>query len=344
VPPKPAGDEAAQAGPAPSQEAPAPSPMPDDEPDHADTGAGDVTDVGFAATRALGYLAIALSVGGALFMFVAWLPALAQAATGRAEWVHVSAAFGKRLRQVVLGSVAVGLVATAMAIVLEAATAAGVSFWSALDPDVVDSVSETRPVRAWSLRIVLWLVLGAALLVTLRPHRMPAMRRAALGADGTAIGPAPSRVPLLVLLGAAIGLAMTAPLAGHAGGHSPRGVLICTDTMHVLCMSAWLGGLVTLLIALAIVARILPARERTPLMAVLVSRFSWIARIAVGLLLLTGVVQSLALVGSFRALVDTEYGLLVLAKIALFAPADRAGCLQPALGAAAPAAAGSCRG
>jgi copper transport protein len=319
VPPKPAGDEAAQAGPAPSQEAPAPSPMPDDEPDHADTGAGDVTDVGFAATRALGYLAIALSVGGALFMFVAWLPALAQAATGRAEWVHVLAAFGKRLRQVVLGSVAVGLVATAMAIVLEAATAAGVSFWSALDPDAVDSVSETRPVRAWSLRILLWLVLGAALLVTLRPHRMPAMRRAALGADGTAIGPAPSRVPLLVLLGAAIGLAMTAPLAGHAGGHSPRGVLICTDTMHVLCMSAWLGGLVTLLIALAIVARILPARERTPLMAVLVSRFSWIARIAVGLLLLTGVVQSLALVGSFRALVDTEYGLLVLAKIALFA-------------------------
>ena len=54
-------------------------------------------------------------------------------------------------------------------------------------------------------------------------------------------------------------------------------------------------------------------------MAVMVGRFSWIARIAVGLLLVTGVIQSLALVGSFRALVDTEYGLLVLAKIALFA-------------------------
>jgi len=321
VPPKPADDEAAQPGaaPAPEEDAPGPAPMPEEEGEHIDAAAGDVTDVSFAATRAVGYLAIALTIGGALFIFVAWLPALAQVATSSSEWMDVSATFGRRLRQILLGAVAVGLLATAMAIVLEAATAVGVSFWSALDPDVVDSVSETRPVRAWILRILVWLVLGVALLVTLRPHRLPAMRRAALGADGMAIGPAPSRIQLLVLLGAAIGLALTAPLAGHAGGHSPRAVLLCTDTLHVLCMSAWLGGLVTLLIVLAIAARKLPPRDRTPLMAVVVGRFSWMARIAVGLLLLTGVIQSLALVGSFPALVDTDYGLLVLAKIALFA-------------------------
>jgi copper transport protein len=313
VRPKPADEAAPGAGAAPEEQAP----MPVDEGEHVDAGTGDVTDVGFAAARGLGYLAIALTLGGALFIFVAWLPALAQVATGRTEWVELSANFGRRLRQVVLGAVAVGLVATAMAVVLEAATAAGVSFWAALDPDLIDSVSETRPVRAWSLRIVVWLVLGAALLVALRPHRLPTMRRAALGADGAAIGPAPSRIQLLVLLGGAIGLALTAPLAGHAGGHSPRGLLFCTDTVHVLCMSAWLGGLVTLLIALAIAVRTLPARDRTPLMAVMVGRFSWIARLAVAGLLLTGVIQSLALVGSFRALVDTEYGLLVLAKIAM---------------------------
>jgi copper transport protein len=317
VPPKPTDDEGAQATPAPAEES-SPSPMSEEEPEHLDAGTGAVTDVGFAATRALGYLAIALSIGGALFMFLAWLPAVAQVATGRAEWVHVSATFGRRLRQVVLGSVAVGLGATVVAIVLEGATAAGVSFWAALDADVLDSVSETRPVRAWSLRILVWLVLGALLLVTLRPQRMPAVRRAALGAAGTAIGPAPKRVQLLLLLGAAIGLALTAPMAGHAGDEPPHALLLCSDTMHVLCMSAWLGGVVMLLIALAIVARLMPGPERTPLMAVMVGRFSWIARIAVALLLLTGVVQSLELVGSFRALVDTEYGLLVLAKIALF--------------------------
>ena len=114
--------------------APARRPCREEEPEHLDAGTGPVTDVGFAAARALGYLAIALSIGGALFMFVAWLPALAQVATGGAEWMHVSATFARRLRQVVLGSVVVGLVATASAIVLETATAAGVSFWAALDP------------------------------------------------------------------------------------------------------------------------------------------------------------------------------------------------------------------
>ena len=320
VPPKPADDDAEQAAPgaAPTPQPSEPAPMPEEESQHADSGAGNVTEVSFAAVRALGYLAIALTIGGALFMFVAWVPALAQVATGRTEWIEVSAIFGRRLRQLVLGSVALGLVATATAIVLEAATALGMSFWSALDPDVVDSVSGTRPVQAWTLRIGVWLVLGVALLVALRPQRLPALRRAALGADGAAIGPAPSRLQLLVLLGAATGLALTAALAGHANGHSPRALLVCSDTLHVLCMSAWLGGLVTLLIVLAITARRLPARDRTPLMAVVVGRFSWIARIAVAILLVTGVIQSLALVGSFRALVDTDYGLLVLAKIALF--------------------------
>jgi copper transport protein len=44
-----------------------------------------------------------------------------------------------------------------------------------------------------------------------------------------------------------------------------------------------------------------------------------LARYAVLLLLLTGVTQSVALVGSFGALVDTQYGLLVLAKVLLLA-------------------------
>jgi len=316
---EPADQEAAQSTPAPTEEPPPPSSMPADESDHVDAGTGDVTDASFAATRAVGYLAIALSIGGALFVFVAWLPALAQVATGRGEWGarvrgarQAPAPDRSRLgRRRARGDGARDR--------LEAATAAGVSFWSALDPDMVDSVSETRPVRAWSVRIVIWLVLGALLLAALRPHRLPVIRRAAFGAEGTAIGPAPNRFQLVVLLGAAIGLALTAPLAGHSGEHSPRGLLLCTDTMHVLCLSAWLGGLVTLLIALAIVARLMPGTDRTPLMALLVGRFSWMARIAVALLLLTGVIQSIALVGSFSALVDTDYGLLVLAKIALFA-------------------------
>ena len=286
---------------------------------HADTESGQVTDVAFAAARGLGYLAIALAIGGALFLFVAWLPGLAQVAGGQREWLDVSTTFARRLRQVLLGAVVLGMLASATSIVLEAATAAGVSFWAALDSDAVDSVSSTRPVEAWTLRIVVWLALGIVLAAALRPRRVPTLRRTALGATGAAIGPAPSRVQMRVFGALAIGLALTAPLAGHTGEHDPRALLICTDTMHVLCMSAWLGGLVMLLIVLGLAARRLPGPDGTRLMAAVVGRFSMLARFAVLILLLTGIAQSIALVGSVSALRDTDYGLLVLAKILLLA-------------------------
>ena len=286
---------------------------------HVGADTGNVTEVTFAAARGLGYLAIALAIGGALFMFVVWLPGLAAVAGSGREWVGISAAFARRLRQVVLGAVVLGLLASATSIVLEAATAAGVSFWAALDRDLIDSVSSTRPVEAWSVRIVVWLLLGAVLVAALRPGRVPVLRPSVLGASGTAVGPASSRMHLLVFGALALGLAFTAPMAGHTGDHSPTGLLMCSDTMHVLCMSAWLGGLAMLLIVVALAARLLPGSERTRLMAAVVGRFSIVARFAVLLLLATGVTQSVALVGSVRALFDTDYGLLVLAKIFLLA-------------------------
>jgi copper transport protein len=286
---------------------------------HVDTGAGNVTDAAFAAARGLGYLAIALAIGGALFLFVAWLPALAQVAGGQRKWLGISTKFARRLRQVLLGAVVIGLLASATSIVLEAAAAAGVSMWAALDRDMIDTVASTRPVEAWSVRIIVWLMLGAFLLAALRPRRVPVLRPTVLGATGAAVGPAPTRLQVLVFGSLALGLAFTAPMAGHTGEHAPTGLLICTDTMHVLCMSAWLGGLVMLLIVFGLVARRLPGPDGTRLMAVVVGRFSILARFAVLMLLLTGVTQSVALVGSVGALLDTEYGLLVLAKIVLLA-------------------------
>jgi copper transport protein len=121
----------------------------------------------------------------------------------------------------------------------------------------------------------------------------------------------------VVIVAALVALVLTAPLAGHTGDHSPEALLVASDTAHVLCMSAWLGGLVLLLAAVPAAIRVLSPRERTPLLAGVVGRFSRMALIAVALLALTGVIQSLSLVASFGALIDTAYGRLVLAKIVL---------------------------
>jgi copper transport protein len=286
--------------------------------EHAALETGAVTDAAFAVTRGLGYLAIALAVGGAVFLFVVWLPALAHVAGGGSAWLDASERFARIVRGVVVGAVLLGLAATAAAIVLQAATATGSSFWTALDADAVDAVSDTRPVRAWLARLGVWLVLGITLLAVMRPRRLPGLRRAALGAAGAAPGASLSRPQVLLLGGAIVALALTAPLGGHSGTYSPSGLLVVVDTLHVLAVSAWLGGLAMLLFALPIAVRALDRGERLSLVAAATGRFSRLALSAVALLLLSGVVQSIALVGAFDALVETAYGRLVLAKIVLF--------------------------
>ncbi|MGH2746094.1 MAG: copper resistance CopC/CopD family protein [Thermoleophilaceae bacterium] len=286
--------------------------------EHEELDIGAVTDAAFAVARGLGYLAIALAVGGVVFLFAAWLPALAHVAGGGRAWLAASERFARLVRMIVMGAVLLGLAATAGAIVLQAATATGTSFWAALDADAVDAVSDTRPVQAWGARLGLWFLLGVSLLVVLRPRRMPGLRRAALGAEGAAPGPALSRAQALLLGGTIVALSLTAPMAGHSATYSPSGLLVLTDTVHVLAVSAWLGGLAMLLVALPVAVRALDREERMPLVAAAVGRFSRLAMGAVALLLLSGIVQSVALVGAFDAFVETAYGRLVLAKIVLF--------------------------
>lgn len=284
---------------------------------HEDGESGPITAAAFAVARGLGYLAMALAVGGIVFLLVIWLPAVRLVAGPGTEWRRLSERFARRARATVLAAVLLGVVSTVLAIVLEAATAAGVSFWAALDPDALELVSETRVVQAWSVRLLVWLVLAGLVVMIMRPSRMPVLRRAALGADGTALGSGPSRAQALVLFTAIGALAITAPLAGHAASHSPRGLLAGSDTVHVLCMCTWLGGLVMLVIAIPLGIRALVPHDATPLLATAVGRFSRMALIAVTLLLLSGIVNSVVLVASFEALVETAYGRLVLAKIAL---------------------------
>jgi copper transport protein len=314
---KPRDEEPGAMPPADDEKAMMPPPADAGAPVHEDAESGAVTSAAFAIARGLGYLAMALGIGGIVFLLVVWGPALAGVATAEAAWATLSKRFAQRVRAIILGAVAVGIVSTMLAIVLEAATAGGVTFWAALDADAIEFVSETRVVEAWMARLVVWVVLAALVLVILRPSRMPMLRRASLGAEGTALGAGPSRAEALVLFAAIAALTMTAPLAGHAASHSPRGLLAGSDTVHLLSMCTWLGGLVMLVIALPIAAGALVSEDRTPLMASMVGRFSRMAMISVTLLLLTGIVNSVVLVASFDALVETAYGRLVLAKIAV---------------------------
>jgi len=109
-------------------------------------------------------------------------------------------------------------------------------------------------------------------------------------------------------------LALSSSLAGHASTQSPTGLLIPNDTLHVIAMSVWVGGLVTLVFALPAATRALEAPDRTRLLAAALLRFSPLALAAVCLLLATGLVQSYAHVRSLDNLLHTGFGRAVLIK------------------------------
>ena len=107
------------------------------------TKAGPATGVGFGAVKAVGYLAIALALGGLLFVAAVWGPAARGAAVGgraaRRLRAPRAAACSPSPRSSAWRSTAAG-------IVLEGATAAGTSFWGALDASV-DQRRRRHPLR-----------------------------------------------------------------------------------------------------------------------------------------------------------------------------------------------------
>jgi copper resistance protein D len=121
------------------------------------------------------------------------------------------------------------------------------------------------------------------------------------------------------MVAAAFAVAFTLGLvhSGHAA--PPRGwfgtLHRAADGLHLIAAAAWLGGLVPLALLLALAWRgtipLACARDAT-------LRFSVLGMISVGTLVITGSVNGMILVGSMPALIGTDYGRLLLLKVALF--------------------------
>ena len=209
-------------------------------------------------------------------------------AGGTASLVAVLGAAPGDLRRRLFRLIAVfagGLTVVALAgIVLQGAAAGGFGLGEALHWDVVSAVLDTRFGKVWLAQA------GLAALVAVLAF---ARRREAL-------------------LHAAA-LVVTPSLAGHA---SVSGKLaFVADVAHFAAAAAWTGGLAFLVLAL-----VLARKDRWPLAAVAVPRFSALAVGAVAVLLVAGVVNGYEQVRAWRGLWDTTYGLLLLGKVALVLP------------------------
>ena len=281
--------------------------------------AGPVTDTAFGAVRALGYLAIALAVGGLAFLALVWLPGLRAAGGAEPAWALASEAFAARFGALAAVAVGLGVLTSLLGIALQGANAAGIGLWAALDPDVLSDVLATRFGTVWGLKLLAWLLLGAALTAALTRDRIPVLRPASLGATGLAAGP--RAAPLaLALLALPLGFLVLSPaLSGHAGSTDPVALLVLSDAVHVLAMSVWIGGLACLVVVLPVATRRLEPAARTRLLAACVSRFSPLALGAVIVLLASGLLQSIVHLESLGDLTGSAFGRAILVKGALMA-------------------------
>ena len=277
-----------------------------------DDEAGPVIGTAFGVVRAVQFGAIALGLGALLFAVLCWLPGLRATAGAGAGWQDASTAFSARLRTVLLASAAAGALSAALAIVLQGAVAGGTGIGEALSADVVGDVLGTRFGVVWALGFAAWLVVGV---LAAAPRPVPVLRPAAVGATGLAL-PATTRlaalaVPLTVL-------SALPALGGHASVQSPVALLTPANILHVIAMSAWLGGVAVLVLALRAATGRLEGGDRTRLLAAVVARFSTLAGVAIAVLLASGIVQSLVEVRTVPNLVETAFGRAVLVKIVLF--------------------------
>jgi copper transport protein len=110
-----------------------------------------------------------------------------------------------------------------------------------------------------------------------------------------------------VLAGCALAVAAPA-FTGHTRAATPEALVVGMDVLHLAAGALWLGGLVSIALALGDLAR-------GDAGAVVLGRFSTWAAGLLAVLVVAGVLLAWRIAGSWDALLDSGYGALLLVKV-----------------------------
>lgn len=123
-----------------------------------------------------------------------------------------------------------------------------------------------------------------------------------------------------IALTASLGILLTLSLTSHAAA-TPQiaRFALLNDMLHLAAVAVWVGGLFQLIVGTPLFIRGMPESARRLALSHLVKRFSVLAALSVGTLIVTGAYSAWAQVTLPAALV-TPYGAALLAKLALILP------------------------
>jgi copper resistance protein D len=246
-------------------------------------------DVPLIIIRAIHFGATAVTAGALMFRALVAQPALRSETTAQL--------LRTQTLRVAWSGLAIAAASGVVWLLFQAVSMSGLPFREAVTPSLLLTVlNETQFGLVSEIRLVLAIILAACL----------AFDRFA-----------PAN---WLALAAALGLTAAIAWTGHAA--STPGTMgnlhLASDALHLSAAAGWIGGLVPLALLLAAASRhqavswALLARD-------VARRFSTLGIVSVATLLVTGIVNAWILVGSFRALVITDYGRLLMFKIAVFA-------------------------
>lgn len=246
-----------------------------------------------------------VAIGAPMLWALIWRPNPREAFNGDAA---LSGAARGRLMRLLIGSLVVLLVATAIAALVQVRKSTGRSLVGTLHPAVLrDFVASTRTGKLWFLRLVFPIgALAPLVLCRVIAPRFSEVDRARARAFA-----------LVGVSGFMLGELLLLALTSHAAASARWSVIaVAMDVTHLLAASVWIGGLTGLITIVSLIP------VRTPLgralLGGIVSRFSAVGLASVGILTLTGCYSAWLRVGSFDALLETVYGHALIVKCGLF--------------------------
>ena len=272
-------------------------------PPQAASASTSTTNIPYLIARWIYFTGLLLLIGGAVYRVAVFLPIARQIPAQPRKLALLRERH--RANALLAISAVLALGGAWVALTLQGAEVAGVSFWQAFNHNgpVASALDATRFGREFGRGVDLTAVFTV------------------LAALAYAVA---DRSKLLLVLGPAAlvtgvwALAVPA-LSGHATDAGSDWLTVAVDVVHIGAAAVWLGGLAQMLAVTPHATRGLPAGDQARVREQLARRFSQIALVSVIVLAVSGVIRALWEVSSVSELWTTGYGRVLIAKTVLFA-------------------------